>query len=37
VGWIVQWEEMITDSDQKIGRPRQLYEGYARRDVPEPS
>ena len=35
VGWMVQWEEMITDSDQKIGRPRQLYEGHARRDVPQ--
>jgi citrate synthase len=34
VGWMVQWEEMITDSDQKIGRPRQLYVGHARRDVP---
>ena len=35
VGWMVQWEEMITDSDQKIGRPRQLYIGHPRRDVPE--
>jgi citrate synthase len=34
VGWVVQWEEMITGSDQKIGRPRQLYVGHARRDVP---
>jgi len=34
VGWMVQWEEMITDADQKIGRPRQLYEGHPRRDVP---
>ncbi len=34
VGWMVQWEEMITDTDQKIGRPRQLYVGHARRDVP---
>lgn len=34
VGWLVQWEEMITGSDQKIGRPRQLYVGHARRDVP---
>ncbi len=34
VGWIVQWEEMITGSDQKIGRPRQLYVGHPRRDVP---
>ncbi|MCX7962534.1 MAG: citrate synthase, partial [Burkholderiales bacterium] len=27
VGWIAQWHEMITDPDQKIGRPRQLYRG----------
>ena len=34
VGWMAHWEEMITDSDQKIGRPRQLYLGKAQRDVP---
>ena len=34
VGWMAQWEEMITDTDQKIGRPRQLYVGPARRNVP---
>ncbi|HSD42558.1 MAG TPA: citrate synthase [Burkholderiales bacterium] len=33
VGWIAQWNEMISDPDQKIGRPRQLYTGAARRDV----
>ncbi len=33
VGWIAQWNEMISDPDQKIGRPRQLYTGPARRDV----
>ena len=27
VGWVAQWNEMITDPDQKIGRPRQLYTG----------
>ncbi len=32
-GWIAQWNEMIVDQDQKIGRPRQLYIGAARRDV----
>jgi citrate synthase len=32
VGWIAQWKEMIEDPDQKIGRPRQLYTGEARRD-----
>jgi citrate synthase len=34
VGWMTQWEEMITDPEYKIGRPRQLYTGAARRDVP---
>ena len=33
VGWIAQWNEMISDSEQKIGRPRQLYVGEAPRDV----
>jgi len=32
VGWIAQWNEMISDPVQKIGRPRQLYTGPARRD-----
>ncbi len=32
VGWIAQWAEMISEPDQKIGRPRQLYTGAARRD-----
>lgn len=35
VGWIAHWDEMIGDPEQKIGRPRQLYTGSARRDVPE--
>jgi citrate synthase len=35
IGWIAQWNEMIADPEQKIGRPRQLYVGAARRDVPE--
>jgi citrate synthase len=34
VGWIAQWEEMITDTEYKIGRPRQLYVGEAERNVP---
>ncbi len=34
IGWIAQWHEMIGDPDQKIGRPRQLYIGATRRDVP---
>ena len=33
-GWISQWEEMITDPEYKIGRPRQLFNGAASRDVP---
>ncbi|MEQ1635267.1 MAG: citrate synthase [Methylococcales bacterium] len=33
IGWIAQWDEMIADPDQKIGRPRQLYTGPAQRDV----
>ena len=31
VGWVAQWNEMITDPDQKIGRPRQLYTGATQR------
>ncbi len=34
VGWIAQWNEMISDPEQKIGRPRQLFVGSPRRDVP---
>jgi len=33
VGWIAQLNEMIGDPEYKIGRPRQLYAGAARRDV----
>jgi citrate synthase len=33
VGWIAQWNEMISDPEQKIGRPRQLYLGAPKRDV----
>jgi len=33
VGWISQWNEMISDPEQKIGRPRQLFTGSTRRDV----
>ncbi|MGH8642005.1 MAG: citrate synthase [Burkholderiales bacterium] len=32
VGWIAQWNELIGDPDQKIGRPRQLFQGAGRRD-----
>ncbi|MCE7506045.1 citrate synthase [Polynucleobacter sp. IMCC30063] len=34
VGWIAQWEEMITDAEYKIGRPRQLFIGETERIVP---
>jgi citrate synthase len=33
VGWVAQWNEMISDPEQKIGRPRQLFVGATRRDV----
>ena len=32
VGWVAQWNEMISDPGQKIGRPRQLYTGPVARD-----
>jgi citrate synthase len=31
VGWLAQWEEMITDPEQKIARPRQIYVGHGER------
>ena len=31
-GWVAQWNEMISDPEQKIGRPRQLYVGATQRD-----
>jgi citrate synthase len=34
VGWVAQWNEMISDPEQKIGRPRQLFTGSPERDVP---
>ncbi len=32
-GWVAQWQEMITDPEQRIGRPRQLYTGEVLRKV----
>ena len=32
VGWISQWNEMVADPSQRIGRPRQLYVGASQRD-----
>ncbi len=31
-GWLAQWEEMLLDPEQKISRPRQIYDGADRRD-----
>jgi citrate synthase len=31
VGWVAQWKEMIKETDQKIGRPRQRYTGPSER------
>jgi citrate synthase len=33
VGWVAQWNEMISDPEQKIGRPRQLFIGADQRKV----
>ncbi|HHO69069.1 MAG TPA: citrate synthase [Gammaproteobacteria bacterium] len=32
VGWVAQWMEMISEKNQRIGRPRQLYVGPVKRD-----
>jgi len=32
IGWISQWKELIEDPAQRIGRPRQIYTGAAKRD-----
>jgi citrate synthase len=32
VGWVAQWMEMISEDNQRIGRPRQLYVGATQRD-----
>ena len=31
-GWIAQWEEMLSDADQKLARPKQVYRGAEARD-----
>ena len=33
IGWVAQWKEMISDPEQKIGRPRQLFIGEKTRTV----
>jgi len=35
VGWLAQWQEMIIDPEQKITRPRQIFVGQPRRDLPK--
>ena len=35
VGWVAQWNEMIEDPEQRIGRPRQLYDGRKERNFVE--
>jgi citrate synthase len=35
VGWVAHWQEMISDPSMRIGRPRQLYTGPAKRDYVE--
>jgi citrate synthase len=32
VGWLAQWQEMLIDPEQRIARPRQIFEGQAERD-----
>jgi citrate synthase len=34
VGWLAQWQEMIIDPEQKIARPRQIFVGQPRRELP---
>jgi citrate synthase len=33
-GWLAQWQELLADPEQKIARPRQVYIGPKRRDLP---
>ena len=32
-GWLAQWDEMVSDPEQKIARPRQIYTGHDERPV----
>jgi citrate synthase len=34
-GWLAQWQEMVTDPEQKITRPRQIFVGQSRRELPK--
>jgi citrate synthase len=31
-GWVAHWQEMVSDPNMRIGRPRQLYTGPTKRD-----
>ncbi|HIC77394.1 MAG TPA: citrate (Si)-synthase, partial [Candidatus Dadabacteria bacterium] len=31
-GWLAQWKELLSDDEQKIARPRQIYTGYGSRN-----
>ena len=31
-GWLAQWQELLTDPEQRISRPRQIYTGSKERD-----
>ena len=35
VGWLAQWQEMIIDPERKITRPRQIFVGQPRRELPK--
>ena len=35
VGWLAQWQEMIIDPEQKVARPRQIFVGQPRRELPK--
>jgi citrate synthase len=37
VGWVSQWQEMMEDPQQRIGRPRQVYTGAPQRDYVAPN
>ena len=32
-GWVAHWNEMMISKESKIGRPRQVYKGKAKRDI----
>ncbi|MBX8631116.1 MAG: citrate synthase [Thermoplasmata archaeon YP2-bin.285] len=32
-GWLAQWQEMVTDDEQKLVRPRQIYTGHQKRTI----